>query len=89
MFFEVKVVSIPLNQVDTFATIPGFPPIVVCVDIWEKLYGPTSKIIYTVITSCIQFLFPVILVITLYLSIYIKLRNRPQVIKSNIIQDMF
>ena len=39
----------------------------------------SSKIAYTVISSCAQYLFPVMLVISLYLSIYLKLRNRPQV----------
>ncbi len=49
--------------------------ILICQDIWKG----SSKIAYTVISSCAQYLFPVILVITLYLSIYLKLRNRPQV----------
>ena len=55
--------------------------LVICQDVWETMYNHTSKMVYTVIVSCIQFLVPVLLVFTLYVSIYFKLRNRPQVIK--------
>ena len=55
--------------------------IVICKDIWTDLYSHTSKIVYKVVASCIQFVLPVLLVFTLYVSIYVKLRNRPQVKK--------
>jgi hypothetical protein len=49
--------------------------ILICQDTWEG----SLKVVYTVVSSCAQFLLPVILVIPLYLSIYIKLKNRPLV----------
>ena len=49
--------------------------IYICQDTWVG----QSKLVYTVSTSCAQFLLPVIIVVVLYLSIFLKLRNRPQV----------
>ena len=49
--------------------------ILICQDTWEgKL-----KVAYTVVASVAQFFLPVTLVIVLYISIYLKLKNRPQV----------
>ena len=49
--------------------------ILICQDTWDG----SSKVVYTVVSSTAQFFAPVVLVIILYLSIYLKLRNRPQV----------
>ena len=49
--------------------------ILICQDTWAgKL-----KVAYTVVASVAQFFLPVTLVIVLYISIYLKLKNRPQV----------
>ena len=53
----------------------------ICIDVWDEVYSHTTKIIYKVAVSCIQFVLPVLLVFTLYVSIYVKLKNRPQVRK--------
>lgn len=49
--------------------------ILICQDTWEG----KGKVAYTVVASVAQFFLPVLLVIMLYLSIYLKLKNRPQV----------
>ena len=65
-------------QVKTFIDFPDgadMEDILICQDTW----GGKSKVVYTVVASVAQFFVPVILVIGLYLSIYLKLKNRPQV----------
>ena len=62
----------------TFIKFPdsaGMEDIFICQDTWAG----SSKVLYTLVASVAQFFVPVILVIILYLSIYLKLRNRPQV----------
>ena len=49
--------------------------ILICQDTW----GGKLKVVYTVVASVAQFFVPMVLVIGLYLSIYLKLKNRPQV----------
>ena len=59
--------------------------ILICQDTWAgKL-----KVAYTVVASVAQFFLPVTLVIVLYISIYLKLKNRPQVrIQSRIYHNL-
>ena len=66
-------------QVQTFIdfkhTEINMDDILICKDTWEG----TWKVAYTIVTSCAQFLVPVFFVIPLYIAIYLKLKNRPQV----------
>ena len=53
----------------------GMDDVLICQDTWAG----TSKVVYTAVSQLAQFFVPVIIVICLYLSIYLKLKNRPQV----------
>ena len=53
--------------------------LIVCSDQWDETFGESTQIVYKTAKSCIQFVLPVLLVFTLYVSIYVKLKNRPQV----------
>eukprot|EP00095_Tigriopus_kingsejongensis_P003900 maker-scaffold296_size217904-snap-gene-1.18 protein:Tk03900 transcript:maker-scaffold296_size217904-snap-gene-1.18-mRNA-1 annotation:"NPYLR8" len=48
--------------------------ILICQDTWEG----SSKVVYTIVSSCAQFLLPFTVVIAIYLSIFFRLRNRPR-----------
>ena len=78
MIIECNIFSNNIFQVRNLVVVQK-SSIVVCEDIWAEIYSHTSKIVYRVVASCLQFVFPVLLVFTLYVSIYVKLRNRPQV----------
>ena len=65
-------------QVKTFIDLEeslNMEAILICHDTWAG----KSKVVYNVVASVAQFFVPVILVISLYLAIYLKLKNRPQV----------
>ena len=66
-----------LFQVSLFlnGSMYGMDDVLICQDTWAG----TSKVVYTAVSQLAQFFVPVIIVICLYLSIYLKLKNRPQV----------
>lgn len=70
-----------LLQVRTLVIFPNgldMENIFICQDTWEG----SSKVVYTIVSSCAQFLLPFTVVIAIYLSIFFKLRNRPRVSKT-------
>ena len=83
-FSDLKINNLYLHctfifQVSLFlnGSMYGMDDVLICQDTWAG----TSKVVYTAVSQLAQFFVPVIIVICLYLSIYLKLKNRPQVSK--------
>ncbi|TRY73362.1 hypothetical protein TCAL_06016 [Tigriopus californicus] len=74
------ILSLPMFFTARVRTLVIFPNgldmenIFICQDTWEG----SSKVVYTIVSSCAQFLLPFSVVIAIYLSIFFKLRNRPR-----------